>query len=100
MGVSLANPWNLDPFVTSVAFDNLNGLPHNAQGNLLGASFGPSGGSGLIYSFSTTDDTVNAGQLIGDTDGLGGSVTQNRLAGLSVSPDNSKIAVLGYSTAA
>jgi hypothetical protein len=96
-GMSVPNPWTVDPFIGSVRFDNFDGIAHNASGNLIGVNFGPPGGGGSIYSFSTTDESVHAGQLIGDTAGLGGGgINLDRLTGVSVSPDNAKIAVMGY----
>lgn len=96
-GVNVPDPWTSTSFIQSVEFDNLNNISHNAQGNLLGLNFGTSTTSGQIYSFATTTEGVPGGQLIGDTVGLGGAgLTRSRLSGLSVSPDNLKIAVVAY----
>ena len=88
-----------EPFIQSVSLDNLNGLSHNPKGNLLGVNFGAgSDTGGSVFNLATTD-TVISDQLIGDTLGLGGSgVSVSRLGGLSISPDNAKIAVMGYDT--
>ena len=95
-GAAVPDFWD-QQWVASLAFDNLGGTRNNVNGNLLGVDFGSPGMSGNIYSLSTTNDTVAGGQLIGDTAGLGGTVTfTTRLSGLSVSPDNTKIAVQGY----
>ncbi len=86
--------WN-QPFIQSVEFDNFNGISHNPQGNLLGVNFGPINGGGSIYNLATCLAGLEA-QLIGNTEGLGGELELTNLGGLSVSPDNTKIAVNGY----
>jgi hypothetical protein len=99
---SVATPAPL-PFLEAVKFDNSGGVAHNANGNLLGINFGASStAGGQIYSLATTGSTSSpAAQLIGATNATtpigsaAGAVTSSRLAGLSVSPDNSKIAVVG-----
>jgi hypothetical protein len=95
-GVNVPFGWD-QASLQAIEFDNLNGISHNPQGNLLGASFGggaPSGGA--IFSLGTCS---TASETIGDTVGLGGSgVSETPLGGLSVSPDNTKIALVGYST--
>ena len=86
-------------FVQAVELDNLNGIAHNPEGNLLGVNFGRSSEGGSIFNFSATED-VDVTELIGNTTGLGGDgVTMTRMGGLSVSPGNTKIAVTGYDTA-
>jgi hypothetical protein len=82
----------------SMEFDNLDGLTHNPQGNLLAVNFGTTADGGSIYSLATCE-VVGPGQLIGNTTGLGGTgITLSQLGGLSVSPDNTKIAVTAYTT--
>ncbi|HEY3394548.1 MAG TPA: hypothetical protein VGK58_17690 [Lacipirellulaceae bacterium] len=106
-GVSVADPWDavvpsIDPNIIppdsspiqSVEFDNFGGIPHNARGNLLGVNFGSSTTGGEIYSLATTVDPAPTPQSIGHTQDLDFGPT--RLGGLSVSPDNTKIAVSGY----
>ncbi len=101
-------PWQSPAFVQSVRFDNLNGTTHNVHGNLVGIDFGnalsgitnPTSTGGNIYSFATKGTAPFAApQVIGNT-GNGNTlgVTATRLAGLSVSPDNTKIAVAGFDT--
>jgi hypothetical protein len=115
-GVRYPGPWQTTPFIQSVEFDNKGGVSHNAHGNLLGVDFGATATGGLIYSMATTgSNPAPAGQLIGNTQlasgnvgqsGAGGcgagpcltGVTLSRLAGLSVSPDNTKVAVVGTDT--
>ena len=88
------------PFVQGIEFDNLNGISHNPRGNMLGVNFGSNEGSGEIISLATCVGGLG-GQVIGNTDGLGGNgLTFSNLGGLSVSPDNSKIAVTGYGSGA
>jgi PEP-CTERM motif len=96
-------PWSTTPFIQSVEFDNLGGIRQNASGNLLGVDFGNATNGGLIRSFAT-ESAIPApdGQLIGNTraapDNVGhdGSLALTRLSGLSVSPDNTKIALTGF----
>ncbi len=94
-GAVVPDIWNATGFIQSLEFDNLSGIRHNANGNLLGVNFGTTATGGSIYSFSTTNAAVGAGQLIGDTVGLGGTLTKSRLGGLSVSPGNNRIAMVG-----
>lgn len=99
-GVGGPGPWSSNNFIQSVEFDNNGGVLHNAKGNLLGVNF-LSSGTGQIYSFATNGSIpAPAGQLIGNTGATGpvgqdGSLTATSLSGLSVSPNNSKIAVVG-----
>ena len=95
-GTVTADIWNDNPFIQSMEFDNTGGISHNASGNLLGLNFGAPDSTGQIYSFSTTDASVTTGNLLGDTTALDGGLSVSRLSSLSVSPDNSKIAVNGY----
>ena len=95
-GTVVPDIWNDNPFIQSMEFDNKDGISHNASGNLLGLNFGSFAGGGEIYSFSTTDASVTSGQLLGDTTSLDGGLSVSRLSSLSVSPDNDKIAVMGY----
>ena len=98
-GAQIEDFWD-GPFIQSVELDNLAGIAHNGQGNLLGVNFGSSASGGSIYSFATCSPP-GAGALIGNTQGLGGDlIAQTRLGGLSVSPDNDKIAVTGFDTGA
>ncbi len=101
-GAVVPDPWNDQNFVQSVEFDNLGGLAHNYQGNLLAANFGSSASGGVIYNFATTAE-ISTPQVIGDFAGgignLGGSnVTQTRISSISVSPANTKISVFGNDT--
>lgn len=102
-GVNQTSPWQTTPFIEVLKFDNLGGVGHNANGNLLGVDFGTAGAGGQIFSFATTgSDPAPAGQLIVDTvdpsigTQIGGPVTQTRLGELAVSPDNTKFAATGY----
>jgi hypothetical protein len=81
--------------IQSVEFDNLDGS-HSPTGNLLAVSFGTPGGSGVIHWFPT-GTLAGGGILIGDTIGFGGDgLEPSRLAGLSVAPDNARVAVSGF----
>ena len=84
--------------IQSMEFDNLDGIQHNPQGNLLAIAFGgapPANSGGAIYNLATQIAT-SAHEFIGDTVGMGGAgLTPSRLNGLSISPNNDKIAVVG-----
>ncbi|MEM7313597.1 MAG: hypothetical protein AAF497_10650, partial [Planctomycetota bacterium] len=97
-GAVVGDIWNDDAFIQTMAFDNTGGVQHNAQGNLLGGNFGASATGGSIFSFSTTDASVTAGQFLADTSGLDplDPTVVSRIGSLSVAPDNSKVAVMGY----
>jgi hypothetical protein len=112
-GVEAGTPWQSENFIQSVEFDNYGGQPHNVRGNLLGVDRGGtiSGGTGLIYSFATHNGSIPlpAPQLIGNScvtcnAAAGGApightnLTPTQMSALSVSPDNSKIAVMGDTT--
>jgi hypothetical protein len=117
-GTLVGSPWTSDGFVRGIEFDNKNGTLHNVKGNLLATDEGgtsvtgtpPSATisifSGEILSFATQGDpeALPAAQVIGNTrtgmDAIGhtGGVTLTRLSGLSVSPDNLKVAVAGMDT--
>jgi hypothetical protein len=87
----------------SVRFDNLGGTLHNVQGNLLGIGEGATSGTssanngGSIWSSATQGAAPFANRQLLATTGSAPTfpVTKTRLSGLSVSPDNSKIAVVG-----
>ncbi|MCA9200899.1 MAG: PEP-CTERM sorting domain-containing protein [Planctomycetales bacterium] len=92
----LGNPVE-EAFIQAIEFDNYNSISHNPSGNLVGVNFGQESTGGSIYNLPTT--TEGPGELIGDTLGMGGNgVSMSRLGGLSISPDNTKIAVTGYET--
>lgn len=94
-GMAQADSWD-EPFAQSLEFDNLGGISHNPQGNLLGATFGTTAGGGTLHNLSACS-TSAVDQLIGNSTGLGGdNLTLTRWGGLSVSPDNTKIALTGY----
>jgi hypothetical protein len=99
------NPWQTTPFVESVKFDNFGGQAHNVRGNLLAVDFGTTAAGGRVLSFATNGTVpFPAGQPIGNTDPANEigdsitSITKARAAGLSVSPDNNRIAINGYET--
>lgn len=105
-GMQLAHPWVSEVFVQGVQFDNLNGISHNATGNLLALNFGATPdpamgtGGGSVYNFAT-QSTAGTVQVIGESaTGMGGTITPTRMSSLTVSPDNTKIAVQGYDSQA
>jgi hypothetical protein len=85
----LIGQWSVFGNIQSTEFDNAGGILHNNNGNLLALDFGGSNG-GALYNFSTNGS--NAGQLLVQFDGNGGNPL-TRVTGLSVSPDNTKVAV-------
>ncbi len=105
-GTQLNHPWVSEVFVQGVQFDNLNGISHNATGNLLALNFGATPdpammtGGGTVYNFAT-QSTAGTVQVIGESaSGMGGTITPTRMSSLSVSPDNTKIAIQGYDSQA
>lgn len=98
-GMNIADNWD-ESFVQSMEFDNLGGVSHNPEGNLLAATFGSSDDGGTVHSLAACTST-DTDQQIGDSIGMGGeALNLTRWGGLSVSPDNTKIALTGYDTGA
>jgi hypothetical protein len=96
-GVLIEDSWS-QPYMQSMELDNLGGVSHNPAGNLLSLNFGTTVDGGEVYSLAACE-AIGPGELIGNTTGLGGAgITLSRLGGLSVSPDNTKIALTGYDT--
>jgi hypothetical protein len=114
MKVGTSSPWTSQNFIHGVKFDNFGGTRHNVNGNLLAYDKGfvtvdeeenPVIVTGEIYSMATRstgsfpDDPLPAAQLIGTTNGTGGAgVTLSRISGLSVNPNNSRIALAANDT--
>jgi len=94
-GVSVGR-WTSLPWVEAAEFDNCDG-PFSHSGNLLGLNFGTTSTGGSLQSMSTNGS--NAGQIIYQFNAGMGAIATTRIGGLSVSPDNTRIAVLGYDTA-
>lgn len=88
-GVATSTPWSKD-FMQSVEFDNANGISHNASGNFLGANFGNAFTGFEIFNFATNGSGTFQ-SVWGIKNATGGART-DRGGGLSVSPDNTKIA--------
>jgi len=89
-------------FMQSVEFDNSNGFSHNARGNLLAVNFGNSF-SGFQIRNLATDGSTNSQQIYSIVLASGGVITEPgtnpngnwvsiRGGGLSVSPNNTKVA--------
>lgn len=86
-------------FTQNMEFDNHAGIRKNPDGNLFGLSFGPPGGPGLLYVYATQPETcTDEGLLLFEFSAanVGGST---RTTGLSVSPNNDRIAVYAATTA-
>ena len=90
-GGALQGSWTTQNFLQGMEFDNLGGNSHNGRGNLLCLNFGTSSGGGTLWSLAT-DGTDVATQLYA-FDGTNETLT--RIGGLSVSPDNTKLAQIG-----
>jgi hypothetical protein len=105
-GVSTGSQWNAQ-FVQSMEFDNLDGIRHNPRGNLLGMSFGTTAGGLTIFSQETAGTGSDPGAVtqIFDfasyaTNNPSFPITLSRGGGLSVSPDNTRIAFTGSDSTA
>jgi len=93
---ALQGNWTFTSFLQSMEFDNLGGNGHNANGNLLALNFGTTGDGGSLWSLAT--DGADTGSQIYAFDGTNEQLT--RIGGLSVSPDNSMVAAIGFDSGA
>ncbi len=101
-GAGVANPtrvgtWARYNNLQIVRFDNRNGVLHNASGNLLAMDFGTTANGGSIFNMPTDGNAAGGSPLFsftGPTAPFG--LTRSRLGGLSVSPNNDRIACIGY----
>ncbi len=85
-----------EPFIQRLAFDNTDGIRSNANGNVLGTNFGTSAAGGSLFLLST--DGSGTTTRIGDFSGAFpafNSLSFDNVADVSVSPDNTRIAVTG-----
>lgn len=85
--------WSQVTFLQSMEFDNLDGVRHSACGNLLSLNFGTTAGGGSLYTLAT-NGTENATLVYAFDPASETGVT--RVGGLSVSPNNSRIALMSY----
>ena len=86
-------------FTQSVEFDNFDGVLHNPEGNLLGLNFGTTAGGGDLYVYATQPDcNGEPGFVVAEFNGMPGNLPLSRVTGISVSPDNTKLAIYGYDT--
>lgn len=91
--------WQQEPFLQSMEFDNAAG-PFSHSGNLLALDFGSSCTTGTppggeIYVLST--DGTDQRQFLTRFDDVEFDISAcTRTGGLSVSPDNTKLALIGY----
>ncbi|MBC7770867.1 MAG: hypothetical protein H7210_00095 [Pyrinomonadaceae bacterium] len=92
---SQVGSWTSQAFAQSAEFDNCDG-PFSHSGNLLALNFGTTAGGGTLLSFSSNG--ANFGQVIYAFNAGNGGIATTRIGGLSVSPDNTRIACLGYDT--
>jgi hypothetical protein len=96
LGTDVGTQWGTT-FMQSVEFDNLNGIRHNARGNLLGLNFGTAAAGGSLAIFATGAQNAANPQnsttiYTFDNANLG---TRTRVGGLSVAPNNRRIALTG-----
>lgn len=99
---SRVGTWTRFNFQQSARFDNAGGTLHAYNGNLLSLNFGSAAVGGSICNLPTRTGDVTAGQLdffkfTGATGPFG--LVRSRLGGLSVSPNNDRLAVIGYDSA-
>lgn len=102
VGARATNEWGVN-FVQSVQFDNVDGFRGNPNGNLLGVNFGTTTAGGSIFSMQTKAGSgANPGNstLIFDFATYNAAnpsnpLTISRLGGLSVSPNNTRVALAG-----
>jgi hypothetical protein len=101
--VNVGSTWSA-PFVQSIQFDNNDGFRHAYDGNLLGVNFGTTGAGGSIYNLETRrtpgSTTPGAFQQVFDFATYNAAnpaapLTLSRLAGISASPNNNRIAFTG-----
>jgi hypothetical protein len=100
-GCTLVGTWGNYEFIQSVEFDSYGGTYHAANGNLLAASFGApfsippqSGEGGLIYNYNTNGS--GCAETLYQFNAVDNAASWNdRVGGLSVSPDNNYVAAWG-----
>lgn len=92
-----AGNWTMLAYLQSMEFDNACGTFAHA-GNLLALNFGTLAGGGSLYNLSTNG--TDAGELIYAFDGSNPNIDLTRVGGLSVNPDNARLALVGYDTGA
>ncbi|MFN0133346.1 MAG: GC-type dockerin domain-anchored protein [Phycisphaerales bacterium] len=99
-GVQKPDSWNQFAFIQSVEWDNTGGIRHNPNGKLFGMDFGAVGTGARIYRYeSATGWAVQP--FFNDAGGtapnfLSFPLTITRAAGLSVSPNNQRVAIAGF----
>jgi hypothetical protein len=98
-GTLKPDSWNQFMGVQSVEWDNAGGVPHNPLGHLIGVDFGAQLTGFRVYMYdSGTGWTATA--LFNDAGATAPNfatfgLTTSRGGGLSVSPDNTKLAITG-----
>ncbi|MBL9030581.1 MAG: hypothetical protein JNM80_02600 [Phycisphaerae bacterium] len=100
-GVQKPDSWNQYAFVQSVEWDNTGGIRHNPNGHLFGMDFGAAGTGCRIYRYESATGWAaqpffNDAASIAPGFGTYINLTITRAAGLSVSPNNQRIAIAGY----
>jgi hypothetical protein len=98
-GVLKPDSWNQFLGIQSVEWDNTGGIPHNPMGHLIGVDFGATATGFRIYMYDSGTGWTGT-PLFNDTAATAPSwgtygLTTSRGGGVSVSPDNTKIALTG-----
>src|SRR4051812_5151704 len=106
VGTKTTSTWS-QGFIQSIQLDNYDGFRHAYDGNMLGVNFGSAATGGLLYNLQTRltpgDPTPGISQPLFDfttynTANPGSPLAISRLAGVSVNPNNSRIALTGNDT--
>ncbi|MFN7019793.1 MAG: lamin tail domain-containing protein [Phycisphaerales bacterium] len=100
-GPTRVGTWTKYDSTQIMRFDNHNGVLHNAAGNLLGMNFGNQSTGGSIVNLPTTTGDASAGEVLFQFTGPNSpfGLQRARLGGMSVSPNNDRIACIGYDAA-
>jgi len=99
-GTVKPDSWDAFNFIQSVEFDNLGGIPHNAMGNLVGLNFGTTASGFSLYAYNSGDGWDGSAMFNSGTAPTFSTynITLSRGGGLSVSPDNTMLALTGSDT--
>jgi hypothetical protein len=92
--------WDAFAFIQSVEFDNFGGIPHNPMGNLVGVNFGTTAVGFSLFAYNSGDGWQGSAMFNSGTAPAWSTygLTISRGGGLSVSPNNTKLAVTGNDT--
>jgi hypothetical protein len=102
-GQQKPDQWNAFGFVQSITWDNTGGLPQNPNGNLVGLNFGTTAAGGSVYIYRSGAQGWSGVEVLGAGPSAQftfatvppAGLLLTRIAGVSVSPDNARIAFTG-----